>query len=79
MLTLLSKQAFNEYGLTLTNWDLLPHNADAIVAAVSHKYYTDQPVDNLLGPLKTGGVFIDIKCSYSPEAVKAVGATLWRL
>ena len=73
------KQALCEYGLTLTNWDQLPHNVDAMVAAVSHKYYTNQPVDNLLGPLKTGGVFIDIKCSYSPEAVKAVGANLWRL
>ena len=74
-----SKQALDEYGLTLTNWDQLPRNVDAMVAAVSHKYYTDQPVDNLLGPLKTGGVFIDIKSSYSSEAITAMGATVWRL
>ena len=73
------KQALCEYGLTLTNWDQLPHNVDAMVAAVSHKYYTNQPVDNLLGPLKTGGVFIDIKSSYSPEVITAMGANVWRL
>ena len=50
-----------------------------MVAAVSHTYYIDQPIDNLLAPLKSGGVFIDIKASYEPDAVKAAGATLWRL
>ncbi len=74
-----TKQALHEYGLKLKDWDQLPSNVDAMVAAVSHTYYTDQPVDNLLAPLKSGGVFIDIKASYEPNAVKAAGATLWRL
>ena len=73
------KQALCEYGLTLSDWDQLPHNAHAIVAAVSHNEYISQPVANILAPLRPGGVFVDIKASYSPESVKAVGATLWRL
>ena len=73
------KDALHEYGITLSEWGQLPHNADAIVAAVSHAEYTTQPVANLLAPLKPGGVFIDIKSAYMPEAITAAGACLWRL
>jgi UDP-N-acetyl-D-galactosamine dehydrogenase len=73
------EQALHEYGITLREWGQLPQNADAIVAAVSHAEYTTQPVANLLAPLKPGGVFIDIKSAYLPEAITATGACLWRL
>jgi len=73
------KQALQEYGITLSEWGQLPQNADAIVAAVSHTEYTTQPVASLLAPLKSGGVFIDIKSAYLPEAITATGACLWRL
>ena len=73
------EQAISEFGLTLSDWNDLPNNADAIVAAVSHNDYTNKPVDKLLARMKSGGVFIDIKASYTPEAVTAKGATLWRL
>ncbi|HAT52634.1 MAG TPA: nucleotide sugar dehydrogenase [Betaproteobacteria bacterium] len=73
------EQALHEYGITLSEWGQLPQNADAIVAAVSHAEYTTQPVTNLLALLKPGGVFIDIKSAYSPEAISAAGACLWRL
>jgi len=73
------KQALKEYGITLCDWSQLPHNADTIVAAVSHKEYIAQGVPKLLALLKFGGVFIDIKASYSPEAINDVGACLWRL
>ena len=73
------KEALHEYGITLSEWGQLPHNADAIVAAVSHAEYTTQPVAKLLAPLKHGGVFIDIKSAYLPEAITAAGARLWRL
>jgi len=68
------EQALHEYGITLSEWGQLPQNADAIVAAVSHAEYTEQPVANLLAPLKSGGVFIDIKSAYLPEAITAAGA-----
>ena len=74
-----SEQALHEYGITLSEWDQLPQNADAIVAAVSHAEYTTKPVASLLAPLKSGGVFIDIKSAYLPEAITATGASLWRL
>ena len=73
------EQALHEYGITLSAWGQLPQNADAIVAAVSHAEYTEQPVANLFAPLKPGGVFIDIKSAYLPEAITAAGACLWRL
>ena len=73
------EQALHEYGITLSEWGQLPQNADAIVAAVPHAEYTTQPVANLLALLKPGGVFIDIKSAYSPEAITAAGACLWRL
>jgi UDP-N-acetyl-D-galactosamine dehydrogenase len=73
------KDAMHEYGITLTEWSSLPDQADAIVAAVSHSEYTSQPVTQLLKKLKPGGVFIDIKSTYSPETIEAAGIKLWRL
>ena len=73
------EQALREYGITLSEWGQLPQNTDAIVAAVPHSEYTNQPVAKLLASLKSGGVFIDIKSTYSPEAITATGARLWRL
>ena len=73
------EQALHEYGITLSEWGQLPQNADTIVAAVSHAEYTTQPIANLLALLKPGGVFIDIKSAYLPEAITAAGACLWRL
>jgi UDP-N-acetyl-D-galactosamine dehydrogenase len=73
------EQALHEYGVTLSDWDQLPKNADAIVAAVSHMEYTAQPVTSLLALLKSGGVFVDIKSAYLPEAITSTGARLWRL
>lgn len=71
--------AMHEYGITLTHWDALPTGVDAVVAAVSHAAYVNQPVPKLLACLKPGGVFIDIKSAYSIEAITAAGARLWRL
>ena len=73
------KQAQQEYDITLSKWSQLPQNVDAMVAAVSHEEYINQPVASLLAPLKPGGVFIDIKSAYLPEAITAAGACLWRL
>lgn len=72
-------EALHEYGITLIEWGQLPQNADAIVAAVSHAEYTTKPLASLLAPLKPGGVFIDIKSAYLPEAITAAGACVWRL
>ena len=74
-----AEQAKHEYGINLSHWNELPRSVDAMVAAVSHAHYTSQPIAEVLAPLKPGGVFIDIKSTYSPEAIMAAGARLWRL
>lgn len=73
------KEAVHEYGITLTEWNALPNQTDAIVAAVSHAEYLGKPVAELLSKLKPGGVFIDIKSAYQPESIEAAGCNLWRL
>ena len=72
-------EAEHEYGISLTPWDQLPAQADAIVAAVSHKQYKQMPLADILGKLKPGGMFTDVKSAYDPAAVRASGATLWRM
>lgn len=72
-------EAMHEYGIELIEWNALPDQADVIVAAVSHTEYTSQPVTHLSAKLKHGGLFIDIKSAYQPEAIESAGYKLWRL
>ncbi len=72
------KDAIHEYGISLMNWADLP-SADAIVAAVSHKEYLKLPFTDLLGKLKPGGVFVDVKSVYDPVFIQSAGYNLWRL
>ena len=74
-----SAEAVHEYGITLTPWNQLPSQADAIVAAVSHKEYLAMPLADILGRLKKGGVFADVKSAFDQEAIRASGYSLWRL
>ena len=73
------EEAIHEYGITLTEWDALPKQADAIVAAVAHTEYTNKLLDQMTSKLKAGGVFVDIKSAYPQEAIEAAGYKLWRL
>lgn len=72
-------EAEHEYGISLISWDKLPAQADAIVAAVSHRQYMEMPLANMLAKLKKGGVFADVKSAHDPVAIRASGATLWRM
>jgi UDP-N-acetyl-D-galactosamine dehydrogenase len=72
------QDAAHEYGISLKTWDELPQ-ADAIVAAVSHKAYLSMPQTDLLAKLKPGGVFVDVKSAYDAIAITASGFSLWRL
>ena len=72
-------QALNEYGIKISDWKELPKNVDAIVAAVPHAQFTNKSIVSLLAPLKSGGVFVDIKSAFLPEDIKSTGASLWRL
>ena len=71
-------EAQHEYGIALTPWEALPQ-ADALVAAVSHRQYLDMPLDGLLARLKPAGVFIDVKSTYPKQAMTDKGFHVWRL
>ena len=73
-----SHEAEHEYGINLTRWEDLPE-ADAMVAAVSHKEYLALPQTELFSKLKQGGIFVDVKSAYEPLAIRAAGFRLWRL
>ena len=74
-----SSEAAYEYGISLTPWEKLPADADAIVAAVSHKEYLAMPLADILGRLKKDGLFVDVKSAYDAVTIRASGRKLWRL
>ena len=74
-----SVEAAHEYDVELTPWERLPTDADAIVAAVSHRDYLAMPLDILLRNLRSGGVFVDVKSAYDRDAISNAGYRLWRL
>lgn len=67
-----------EYGIRLTDWGTLPL-ADAIVAAVSHRYYQGLPLSELLAIARPNAVFFDVKSAYDPTALDSLGFSVWRL
>ncbi len=73
------EDARREYGLTLTPWADLPAQADALVVAVAHADYLRRPLDELMGLLKPGGVFVDVKSGFDARAIRRAGLRLWRL
>ena len=73
-----SAEAEHEYGVKLVPWEHLP-KANAIVAAVSHKEFAEHPIDQVLGKLASGGVYVDVKCTADVQALRARGVNVWRL
>jgi UDP-N-acetyl-D-glucosamine/UDP-N-acetyl-D-galactosamine dehydrogenase len=71
--------ALHEYGVTLKAWGELPTQCDALVAAVTHKAYTDKPWRDRLASLKPGGVLVDVKSSFPSQEVQQAGYVVWRL
>jgi UDP-N-acetyl-D-glucosamine/UDP-N-acetyl-D-galactosamine dehydrogenase len=73
-----SAEAEHEYGVKLVSWDDLP-KASAIVAAVAHKEFGEQSLDQMLAKLCDGGVYVDVKCTADAQALRARGVQVWRL
>lgn len=69
----------SEYGEVMTPFDRLPQDADALIFAVPHREYLDRPLNELLHPLRSGGVVMDIKAVLKPGEVEAAGYAVWRL
>jgi UDP-N-acetyl-D-galactosamine dehydrogenase len=72
-------EALHEYGITLTPWDQLPAQADAMVAAVAHKSYLALPLADITARIKPGAVFVDLKAAYPKAPLQDAGYKLWRL
>jgi UDP-N-acetyl-D-galactosamine dehydrogenase len=73
-----SAECEHEYGVKLTPWDELPQAA-AIVAAVAHSEYREMGLPKIAGKAMKNAVFVDVKASYEPEALGALGLRSWRL
>jgi UDP-N-acetyl-D-galactosamine dehydrogenase len=73
-----SAEAEHEYGVKLVPWENLPQ-ASAIVAAVAHKEFAEQSLDEMLSKLSNGGVYVDVKCTADAPALRARGIHVWRL
>jgi UDP-N-acetyl-D-galactosamine dehydrogenase len=71
-------EAMHEYGVKLDSWDDLPQ-ADAIIAAVSHKQLLARPLSDLQAKLNKGGCFMDVKSLFDQDALRAAGFSVWRL
>ena len=74
-----SGEAEDHYGVTLTSWEDLPVQADAVVATVPHKGFLAMPLGALLSRLKKNGVFIDVKSAFDRAAINEAGFRMWRL
>ena len=72
-------EAQHEYGITLTDWDDLPADADAVVLAVGHSDYLAKSPGKLLASLKAGGTVIDVKSVLDRKTIADGGYSLWRL
>lgn len=73
-----AEEAQREYGVPLCPWDELPQ-ADAIVAAVSHRDYKALTAETIAQKLKPSGIFIDVKAAFEAEALTNAGYRVWRL
>jgi UDP-N-acetyl-D-galactosamine dehydrogenase len=71
-------ETLHEYGVTLTAWDDLPR-AEAIVAAVAHRAFTQRPVEELISKVVSGGIYMDVKAKANMETLRALGIQVWRL
>ena len=71
-------EAQHEYGVDLQALTALPQ-ADAVVAAVSHREYARLSAADIGKFLKPGGAFIDVKAAFDPVLLREAGYRVWRL
>ena len=68
----------HEYGLALTRLDELK-DLDALILAVSHQQYVDEPLSYLVDRIKPGGVLVDVKSALNPADLPAGRVSYWCL
>tara|TARA_R110002073_G_scaffold123819_5_gene267815 strand:+ start:104291 stop:105580 length:1290 start_codon:yes stop_codon:yes gene_type:complete len=62
-------EAFEEYGIKLSDWDELS-NLDALILAVGHEAYVKDGAKALLGRMAKGAIFIDVKSVFEPSEIE---------
>ena len=73
------EEAKEEYGVTLSDWDTVTKDGlDAVILAVSHKFYTEMSTEKLLASVVDGGVVIDVKSALPSSGYKR-GLRYWSL
>ena len=70
-------EAVEEYGIELSNLEDF-RDLDALILAVNHADYVRMPKSELLGRVKDGGVFVDVKSVYAPGDMER-GLRYWSL
>ncbi|WP_342116005.1 nucleotide sugar dehydrogenase [Pseudoduganella sp. OTU4001] len=73
-----AEESMHEYGIRLESWDSLPQ-ADALVAAVSHKELLALSLGELSAKLNPGGCFVDVKSAFNMTGLEEAGYSVWRL
>ena len=71
-------EALHEYGVALQPLSSL-RQADAVVAAVSHREYATLSMADIGKVLKPGGAFIDVKAAFDAVLLREAGYRVWRL
>ncbi len=71
------REAWEEYGIALTPLDRF-RALDGLILAVTHRAYLEMPRQQLLGLIRPGGVFIDVKSVFSADAMER-GIRYWSL
>ena len=64
-----AEEALGEYGIELRPIDALSE-LDVLILAVAHRPYLDD-LAGLCSRLKTGGLLIDVKSAFDPEALRS--------
>ena len=66
------------YGVDLVSFAEMK-NLDALVVAVAHSFYLEQPLDKIVEKLIPGGCLIDVKSMFDPEEIAKMNVNFWRL
>jgi len=64
-----AEAVLKEYGVRTTSWEELA-SLDAMLLAVPHREFLDKPANELLAPLRHGGVFMDLKSAVDPSEAR---------
>ncbi len=57
----------------------LEQSRQAIVAAVAHNEFRARPLDDFIARMQPGGLYVDVKSQADAPALRARGASVWRL